>query len=240
MVWLDLHHRGTGRRDGEVLHSPPWMVFLPHQSPPSGKGQCVVLQLAGSVIGGEELYGGFLRFSTVSLCEESTKDHRSRSRLKDSNVRTRGRAEAGFEDILGDHLVEHDGGRPTKASLSRVVAQSECKPLAPMPVFEAVVSKQKAMILFPTPASSTSFKTTAATFRQSNRACRETPRKGTRRHLPCEEDGDASLRIAREDGRVFPSQCRTNLSGISWFRSSTIFSAACSLPAIRARWTVLF
>ncbi|KAG0728659.1 hypothetical protein GWK47_032022 [Chionoecetes opilio] len=97
------------------------------------------------------------------------------------------------------------------------------------------------MILSLTPASSTSFKTTAATFSASRiRACRD-PKKELGVIFPCEEDGDAVLRIAREGREEFFRPNAGPTSQVSpWFRSSTIFSAACSLPAIRARWTVLF
>ncbi|KAG0721259.1 hypothetical protein GWK47_046808 [Chionoecetes opilio] len=103
-----------------------------------------------------------------------------------------------------------------------------------MPVFEAVVSKQKAMILSLTPASSTSFKTTAATFLPVESELAGTPRRNSASSSPVRRTAMRSSVSPERDGRSFPSQCRTNLSGISWFRSSTIFSAACSLPAIRA------
>ncbi|KAG0723696.1 hypothetical protein GWK47_042161 [Chionoecetes opilio] len=77
-------------------------------------------------------------------------DHRSTESFEDSNVRTRGRAEAGFEDILEDHLVDMmAAGQPNKLrpSSCSIQMQAPCT----MPVFEAVVSKQKAMIMSLTP-----------------------------------------------------------------------------------------
>ncbi|KAG0716098.1 hypothetical protein GWK47_010451 [Chionoecetes opilio] len=109
-----------------------------------------------------------------------------------------------------------------------------------MPVFETVVSKQKAMILSLTLSSSTSFKTTAATFLPVESELAGTPRRNSASSSPVRRTAMRSSVSPERDGRSFPSQCRTNLSGISWFRSSTIFSASCSLPAIRAQWTVLF
>ncbi|KAG0712366.1 hypothetical protein GWK47_018611 [Chionoecetes opilio] len=241
MVWLDLYHRGTGRRDGEVLHILPGMV-LRHQSLLQ-EGQCVVLQLAGSVIGGEELYE-VLRCFHCPLCEESTKDHRSRSRLK---IPMSGpeEGEAGFEDILEDHLVDMMGGRPTQSKLR---PSSLLNPNASTLHHASVRSRgveQKAMILSLTPASSPPSRPLQPRFCQSNPSLPD-PKKELGVIFPCEEDGDAVLRIAREGRRsFFPPQGRTNLSGISWFRSSTIFSAACPSPpqfvldgpALRDRYT---
>ncbi|KAG0712975.1 hypothetical protein GWK47_017256 [Chionoecetes opilio] len=61
-------------RDGEVLHSPPWDGSS--TSSLLQEGQCVVLQLAGCVIGGEELYEVLRCFHRLP-CEESrrTIDH---------------------------------------------------------------------------------------------------------------------------------------------------------------------
>ncbi|KAG0703940.1 hypothetical protein GWK47_024788 [Chionoecetes opilio] len=111
-----------------------------------------------------------------------------------------------------------------------------------MPVFETVVSKQKAMILSLTPTSSTSFIQDHCSHVSASRirACQD-PKKELGVIFPCEEGRRCGPPVSPEgDGRSFPSQSRANLSGISWFRSSTIFSAACSLPAIRARWTCFF
>ncbi|KAG0695402.1 hypothetical protein GWK47_026918 [Chionoecetes opilio] len=70
-----------------------------------------------------------------------------------------------------------------------------------MPVFEAVVSKQK-LILVLTPASSTSFKPLQPRFCQSNPSL-PGPQKELGVIFPCEEDGDAVLRIAREGREEF-------------------------------------
>ncbi|KAG0714305.1 hypothetical protein GWK47_001621 [Chionoecetes opilio] len=117
--------------------------------------------------------------------------------FEDSNVRTRGRAEAGFEDILEDHLVDMmAAGQPKQAS-SEFLLNPNAKHLAPCPCSKPWCRNRRRWVLSLTPASSTSFKTTAATSCQSNPACRD-PKKELCVIFPCEEDGDAVLRIARE------------------------------------------
>ncbi|KAG0712953.1 hypothetical protein GWK47_001944 [Chionoecetes opilio] len=179
-------------------------------------------------------------FPTVSLWRGIHEGPSITESFEDSNVRTRGRAEAGFEDILEDHLVDMIAAgnqsklRPSSCSIRM---QAPCT----MPVFEAVVSKQKAMILSLPLASSNLLQDHCSHFFLP---VEPGSLPGRKKELgiifPCEEDGDAVLLSPERDGRSFPSQCRTNLSGISCFRSCTIFSAAFSLPPIRARWTVLF
>ncbi|KAG0715105.1 hypothetical protein GWK47_012703 [Chionoecetes opilio] len=80
-----------------------------------------------------------------------------------------------------------------------------------MPVFEAVVSKQKAMILSLTPASSTSFKTTAATFLPVESELAGTPRRNSASSSPVRRTAMRSSVSPERDGGVFRSQCRTNL-----------------------------
>ncbi|KAG0698033.1 hypothetical protein GWK47_026138 [Chionoecetes opilio] len=213
-------------------------MVLRHQSLLQ-EGQCVVLQLAGSVIGGEELYEVLRCFHRLSLRGIHEGPSITES-FEDSNVRTRGRAEAGFEDILEDHLLDMmAAGQPKQAS-SEFLLNPNASTLHHASVRshgvetegDDLVPDARFVHLLQDHCSHVSASLI--------RACRD-PKKELCVIFPCEEDGDAVLRIAPErDGRSFPSQCRTNLSGISWFRSSMIFSAACSLPAIRARWTVLF
>ncbi|KAG0712603.1 hypothetical protein GWK47_018128 [Chionoecetes opilio] len=110
-----------------------------------------------------------------------------------------------------------------------------------MPVFEAVVSKQKAMILSLTPASSTLLQDHCSHVSASRiRACRD-PKKELGVIFPCEGGRRCGPPYRqRGTGGVFrPNQAQT-LSGISWFRSSTIFSAAALSPQFVLRWTVLF
>ncbi|KAG0723153.1 hypothetical protein GWK47_043188 [Chionoecetes opilio] len=119
-------------------------MVLRHQSLLQ-EGQCVVLQLAGSVIGGEELYEVLRCFHRLSLRGIHERPSITET-FEDSNVRTRGRAETGFEDILEDHLVDMMAAGQSKQASSEscsIRMQAPCT----MPVFEAVVSKQKAMIL---------------------------------------------------------------------------------------------
>ncbi|KAG0725910.1 hypothetical protein GWK47_037646 [Chionoecetes opilio] len=86
------------------------------------------------------------------------------------------------KDILEDHLVDMmAAGQPKQAS-SEFLLNPNASTLHHA-VFEAVVSKQKAMILPLTPASSTSFKTTAATFLPVESEL-PGPQEGTRRILP--------------------------------------------------------
>ncbi|KAG0705545.1 hypothetical protein GWK47_002711 [Chionoecetes opilio] len=72
-----------------------------------------------------------------------------------------------------------------------------------MPVFEAVVSKQKAMILPLTPASSNLLQDHCSHVSAKSNPSLPGPQEGTRRIFPCEEDGDAVLRIAREGREEF-------------------------------------
>ncbi|KAG0721155.1 hypothetical protein GWK47_006510 [Chionoecetes opilio] len=81
-----------------------------------------------------------------------------------------------------------------------------------MPVFEAVVSKQTAMILSLTPTSSTSFKTTAATFLPVRiRACPGPQEGKSASSSPVRRTAMRSSVSPESDGGSFPSQCRTNL-----------------------------
>ncbi|KAG0710007.1 hypothetical protein GWK47_002608 [Chionoecetes opilio] len=178
-----------------------------------------------------------------SLCEESTKDHRSRSCLKipmsGPEEEPRLASKTSLRSPRG-----HDGGQANQSKLHPSSCSIRMQAPCTMPVFEAVVSNRKAMILSLTPASSTSFKTTAATFFWARRirACRD-PQEGTRRHLfPCEEDGDAvpPYRQRGTGGFSVPKQDQP-LRYLLVFPSSTIFSAACpSPPQFVGRWTVLF
>ncbi|KAG0725371.1 hypothetical protein GWK47_004707 [Chionoecetes opilio] len=93
-----------------------------------------------------------------------------------------------------------------------------------MPVFEAVVSKQKAMILSLTHASSTSFKTTAATFLPVESELAGTPRRNSASSSPVRRTAMRSSVSPERDGRSFPSKCGPNPSQVSFgfpqFRSS--------------------
>ncbi|KAG0728199.1 hypothetical protein GWK47_032989 [Chionoecetes opilio] len=133
MVWLDLHPR-----EGTVGEMEKFFIVLPEWFFASSllqEGQCVVLRLlAVSLVAKNSTRSSDV--STVSLRGIHEGPSITES-FEDSNVGTRGRAEAGFEESL----------RITSWTL-----------------FEAVVSKTEGVILSLTPASSTSFKTTAATF----------------------------------------------------------------------------
>ncbi|KAG0725718.1 hypothetical protein GWK47_038070 [Chionoecetes opilio] len=109
-----------------------------------------------------------------------------------------------------------------------------------MPVFEAVVSKQKAMILSLTPASSTSFKTTAATFLPVESELAGTPRRNSASSSPVRRTAMRSSVSPERDGSSFPSQCRTNLSGYLLVPQFHDLLGGLLSPAIRAQWTVLF
>ncbi|KAG0717065.1 hypothetical protein GWK47_055187 [Chionoecetes opilio] len=215
-------------------------VVLRHPEPPQ-EGQGVVLQLAGSVIGGEETLRGPPMFppSLSARNPRRTIDHES---FADSNVRTRGRAEAGFEDILEDPPREHDGGRPTKASFSEFLLNSNAS-TSPCQWSKPLVSKQKAMILSLTPASSTSFKTTAATFLPVESELAGTPRRNSASSSPVRRTAMRSSVSPERDGGEFsvPKAGPTSQvsPGSAVPRSSR---GACSPfpPQICARWTVLF
>ncbi|KAG0695296.1 hypothetical protein GWK47_026957 [Chionoecetes opilio] len=160
--------------------------------------------------------------------------------FEDSNVRTRGRAEAGFEDIFEDNLVDMmAAGQPKQAS-SEFFFNPNASTLHHASVRSRGVETE-GEILSLTPASSTSFKTTAAPFCQSNPSLPGPPKRNSASSSPGEEDGDAGLRIAREGREEFfvPMQDQP-LRGSPGSAVPRFFSAACSLPAIRARWTVLF
>ncbi|KAG0703939.1 hypothetical protein GWK47_024787 [Chionoecetes opilio] len=101
MVWLDLHHRGTGRKTEKFfISSLGWFFDI---KPPSGRPMRRP-SVAGSVIGGEELYEVLRCFHRLSLRGIPEGPSITES-FEDSNVRTRGRAQADFEDILEDHLL---------------------------------------------------------------------------------------------------------------------------------------
>ncbi|KAG0712813.1 hypothetical protein GWK47_017624 [Chionoecetes opilio] len=146
-----------------------------------------------------------------------------------------------------DHLVElHDGeGQPKQAS-SEVLCQSECKHLAPCQCSEAWCPNKKGLIdlvpdgppLRPPPSRHCSHVSAS----ESELAG---PKEGNSASIfPCEEDGDAVLRIAREgrrrEERGFQSQWqRTNHQVSPGSRRSFHDSSRrpCSSPHIRARWT---
>ncbi|KAG0722781.1 hypothetical protein GWK47_043890 [Chionoecetes opilio] len=83
---------------------------------------------------------------------------------------------------------------------------------APCSVRSRGVNTEMAMILSLTPASSTSFKTTAATFLPVESELAG-PQEGTRRHLPVRRTAMRSSVSPERDGSSFPSRCRTNFSG---------------------------
>ncbi|KAG0726366.1 hypothetical protein GWK47_036763 [Chionoecetes opilio] len=108
-----------------------------------------------------------------------------------------------------------------------------------MPVFEAVVSKQKAMILSLTPASSNLLQDHCSHVSASRiRACRD-PKKELGVIFPCERTAMRSSVSPERDGRSFPSQCRTYLRYLLVPQFHDLLGGLLS-PAIRARWTVLF
>ncbi|KAG0717340.1 hypothetical protein GWK47_008071 [Chionoecetes opilio] len=159
-------------------------------------------------------------------------------RLKIPMSEPKGKAEAGFEDILEDHLVDMmAAGQPKQAS-SDFLLNPNASTLHHASVRSRGVEKE-GKDLVPDARFVHLLQDHCSHVSASRiRACRD-PKKELGVIFPCEEDGDAVLRSAREGRRSFPSQCRTNLSAISWFRVPRLL-AACSLPAIRARWTVLF
>ncbi|KAG0714528.1 hypothetical protein GWK47_013963 [Chionoecetes opilio] len=100
-----------------------------------------------------------------------------------------------------------------------------------MPVFEAVGSKQKAMILSLTPPFVHLLQDHCShVFCQSESELAGTPRRNSASSSPVRGTAMRSSVSPERDGRSFSVSMQDHLSGISWFRSSTIFSAAFLSP----------
>ncbi|KAG0727330.1 hypothetical protein GWK47_034873 [Chionoecetes opilio] len=155
--------------------------------------------------------------------------------FEDSNVRTRGRAEAGFEDILEDHLVDMmAAGQPKQAS-SEFLLNPNASTLHHASVQSRGVETEGDDLSL-TPAS---FKTTFSPVSASRIRAAGTPRRN-RRHFPCEETAMRSSVSQRGTGGVFrPKQDQPfQVSpGSAVPRSSRRLALS---PKFRARWTVLF
>ncbi|KAG0723056.1 hypothetical protein GWK47_043358 [Chionoecetes opilio] len=213
-------------------------MVLRHQSLLQ-EGQCVILQLAGSVIGGRRTLTRSSDVSTVSLCEESTKGPSITESFEDSNVGTRGRAEAGFEDILEDHLVDMmAAGQPKQAS-SEFLLNPNASTLhhasVPKPGCETEGDD-----LVPDARSSPSFKTTAATFCQSNPSLPGPPRRNSASSSPVRRTARRSIRIAREGREEFSVPMQDQPLRYLLVPQFHDLLGGLLSPAIRARWTVLF
>ncbi|KAG0713864.1 hypothetical protein GWK47_015261 [Chionoecetes opilio] len=170
---------------------------------------------AGSVIGGEELYEVLQCFHRLSL-RDIHKGPSITESFEDSNVRTRGRAEAGFEDILEDHLVDMmAAGQPKQAS-SEFLLNPNASTLHHTSVRSRGVETEDDDLVPDAHFVHLLQDHCSHVSASRIRACRD-PKKELGVILPCEEDGDAVLHIAREGREEFsvPMQAQ-NLSGISW------------------------
>ncbi|KAG0712879.1 hypothetical protein GWK47_017430 [Chionoecetes opilio] len=134
MVWRTFTPR-NGRRD-EIFHAP-WEGFFDIRAS-FGRANAP-LSLAGMSLVAKNSTGPRC-FPRLSLRESTGKDPITES-FEDSNVRTRGRAEAASK-ILGDpswHMARNQN------NFVRVLAQSMKAPL-PIPVFKACVKRR---LIFP-------------------------------------------------------------------------------------------
>ncbi|KAG0714450.1 hypothetical protein GWK47_014122 [Chionoecetes opilio] len=122
--------------------------------------------------------------------------------FEDSNVRTRGRAEAGFEDILEDHLVDMmAAGQPKQAS-SEFLLNPNASTLHHASVRSRSVETE-GDDLVPDARFVHLLQNHCSHVSASRiRACRD-PKKELGVIFPCEEDGDAVLRIVREGQEEF-------------------------------------
>ncbi|KAG0694381.1 hypothetical protein GWK47_027254 [Chionoecetes opilio] len=175
-------------------------MVLRHQSLLQ-EGQCVVLPLAGSVIGGGRTLRGPPMFSTVSLRGIHEGPSITES-FEDSNVRTRGRAEAGFEEILEDHLVDMMAAGQPKQTSSEFLLNPNASTLHHASVRSRGVETE-GDDLVPDARFVHLLQDHCSHVSASRiRACRD-PKKELGVIFPCEEDGDAVLRIAREGREEF-------------------------------------
>ncbi|KAG0713847.1 hypothetical protein GWK47_015274 [Chionoecetes opilio] len=155
--------------------------------------------------------------------------------VEDSNVRTRGRAEVDSKTSLRIHLVgDMMAGSPTKARLRPSCCSIRNASTWHHAVFEAVGVETEGDDLVPTPASPTSFKTTAATFLPVEPSL-PGPQEGIGVSFPCEADGDASSVSPRGREEISVPMQDQPLRYLL-VPSSTIFlGRLASLPAIRDR-----
>ncbi|KAG0730202.1 hypothetical protein GWK47_028731 [Chionoecetes opilio] len=120
---------------------------------------------------------------------------------------------------------------------SEILAQSECKHLAPASVRSRGVKKQKGDDLVPDARFVHLLKDQSSHVSAVESELAGTPKKELGSSTPVEEDGDGSS-VSPERGREefsVPMQDQP-LRYLLVSGSSTIFSAACFSPAIRARW----
>ncbi|KAG0714203.1 hypothetical protein GWK47_014557 [Chionoecetes opilio] len=215
-------------------------MVLRHQSLLRERANASSFSLLAVSLVAKKLYE-VLRVSTVSPLRGTTKDHRSLSRLKFPNVRTRGRAEAGFEDILEDHLVDMMAAGPNpKASFAEFLLNPKMQAPCTMPCSKPWCRKQKAMILSLTPASSTSFKTTAATFLPVESELAGTPRRNSASSSPVRRTAMRSSVSPERDGRVFRPNAGPTSQVFVVPQFHDLLGGFAFSPKIRARWTVLF
>ncbi|KAG0719002.1 hypothetical protein GWK47_051373 [Chionoecetes opilio] len=212
--WFGLTTCGTTEEQvgemGEFFIVLPGMV-LRHQSLLQ-EGQCVVLQLAGSHWC-EELYEVLRCFPTVSLCEESTKDHRSRSRLKIPMSGPEEEPRVASKTSLRSLVDMMAAGQPKQAS-SEVLLNPNASTLHHASVRSRGVETEGDDLVPDARFVHLLQDHCSQRFCRRIRACRD-PKKELGVIFPCEEDGDAVPPYRqRGTGGVFSSQCRTNLSGI--------------------------
>ncbi|KAG0720835.1 hypothetical protein GWK47_006584 [Chionoecetes opilio] len=215
----------------KFLHSLTGMV-LRHQSLLQ-EGQCVVLQLAGSVIGGEKTLRGPPMFPP-SLSARNPRRTIVTESFEDSNVRTKEEPRLASKTSLRITPVDRWRQAQTQSKLRQVSCSI---PNASTLHHASVRSRgveQKAMILSLTPASSTSFKTTAATFLPVESELDGTPRRNSASSSPVRRTAMRSSVSPERDGRSFPSQCRptSQVSPVPQFHD--LLGGFGPLPAIRA------
>ncbi|KAG0721822.1 hypothetical protein GWK47_045657 [Chionoecetes opilio] len=156
------------RREGEVFHSPPWVVF--DIRPLSGRPMPPFAW--GSVFGGEELE--IPRCFPVLLGGNPQKGTSIMESFKDPMSGPEEELRLASKTSLGSPRG-HDGGRPTKASSPQFFP---IRMQAPFPArFRSRDVKQKAMILSLTPPSPLSFKTLQPRSASRIPACRDPPKE---------------------------------------------------------------
>ncbi|KAG0730032.1 hypothetical protein GWK47_029116 [Chionoecetes opilio] len=233
MVWLDLH---TEEQVGETekSHSLPGMV-LRHQSLLQEANASSFSLLAVSLVA-KELYE--VLDVSHSISARNPRRTTITESFEDSNAqRPEEEAEAGFtKTSFEDNLVDMMGQANQRRRFVRVLAHPNASTLH-QARFESRGVETEGDDLSLTPASSTSFQDHCSHVSASRiRACRD-PKKEFGVIFPCEEDGDAVLRIRREGREEFSVPMQDNSQDL--VPQFTIFSGGCSLPAIHARWTVL-
>ncbi|KAG0700701.1 hypothetical protein GWK47_025499 [Chionoecetes opilio] len=218
---------GTGRRDGEVFHSPPWGgVFRIRASFRKAKRRP---SLAGSVLGAKKIYE-VLPVSTV--LSGGIHEGPSIRTFENSNVR-QGRAEAGFKHPLGSPRGMMAAGQPQN-KLRPFLLNPKASTFH-LPCLKPLVSKQKARFVPDAPFVHL-LKTTQPRFCQSNPTCRG-PKKESA-HLPLWEGG-CGPRIAQKGREGFSVPKQDQPLRYPWFPVSTSSRRVALSPQFGSR-TVLF